>query len=113
MFDYQNVGQTKFMQSAQQLLFMSELLTSDTCRVQWQMLKVEYNYAEPIGQEFRAEIVLGQKNFEAMCSDSALGMNIYVHIFLFATYPTQHNIPAIWLSRNRLWHKNVGNDYQY
>jgi hypothetical protein len=86
---------------------MSELLTSDTCRVQWQMLKVEYNCADPVGQEFRAEIVLGQENLEAICSDSVLGMNIYVYIFLFATYPIQHHISAIRLS---LWHKNLGND---
>jgi hypothetical protein len=77
------------------------------------MLKVEYNCADPIGQEFRAQIILGQVNFEAMCLDSVFGMNIYVHIFLFANYPIQQHIPAIQLSRKRHWHRNLGNDYQY
>jgi hypothetical protein len=75
--------------------------------------KVEYNCAEPIDQKFKAQIAVGKENFEAMCSHFALGMNIYAHIFLFATYPIHHHIPAIWLSRNRLWHKNRGNYYQY
>jgi hypothetical protein len=63
-------------------------LTLDTCRVEQQMLKVEYDCEDPTGQEFRAQIILGQQNFEAMCLDSVLGIYIFMCIHVFLSLPT-------------------------